>query len=172
MLVSALATAPNTCRPPLAVSTLPTRTSIVTFALFAAADERRVPADSDRCCCRSCWLVRGCISKLLADPQRMVAQCLRAPTGVSRQQVLQYASGDAIGHQGGQMSLQLVQRRCRSAARWPTNARLDAIAGGASKPGKRHRHPAKQRRDVVSPPVLTGGIFRCWPSSMAAAALG
>ena len=28
MLVSALATAPNTCRPPLAVSTLPTRTSM------------------------------------------------------------------------------------------------------------------------------------------------
>ena len=54
----------------------------VTFALFAAADERRIHADSDQCC-RSCWLVRGCNSKLRADPQRMVAQCLRAPTGVN-----------------------------------------------------------------------------------------
>jgi hypothetical protein len=68
----------------------------VTFARFTAADERRIHADSDRCC-RSCWLVRGCSSKLLADPQRMVAQCLRAPTGVNGQQVLQYARSDAIG---------------------------------------------------------------------------
>ena len=51
----------------------------VPFTLFAAADERRIHADSDRCCCcRSCRLVRGRSSKLLADPQGMVAQCLRA----------------------------------------------------------------------------------------------
>ena len=125
----------------------------VTFALFAAADERRIHADSDHCC-RSCWLVRGCTSNLRADPQRMVAQCLRAETGVNGQQVLQYARSDAIGHQGGKVGLQLVQLRCRSATRWPTDARLDAIAGGASKPGKRHRHCAKQRCDVVSAPVL------------------
>jgi hypothetical protein len=52
------------------------------------------------------------------------------------------------------MSPQLVQLRCRSAARWPTNARLDAIAGGASKPRKPHSHFAKQRPDAVSTPVL------------------
>jgi transcriptional regulator GlxA family with amidase domain len=52
------------------------------------------------------------------------------------------------------MGLQLVHLKCRSATRWPTNARLNALAGGASKPRKRHRHRAKQRRDVVSPPVL------------------
>jgi hypothetical protein len=84
----------------------------------------------------------------------MVAQCLRAPTGVNRQQVLQYAGGDAIGHPRGKMSLQLVQRGCRSAARWPTNARRDAIAGGASKPRKRHSHFAKQRPDAVSTLVI------------------
>ena len=125
----------------------------VTFALFAAADERRIHADSDHCC-RSCWLVRGCTSKLRADPQRMVAQCLRAPTGVNGQQVLQGARSDAIGHQGGKAGLQFVQLRCRSATRWPTDARLDAIAGDASKPGKRHRHCAKRRCDVMSAPVL------------------
>ena len=54
----------------------------VTFALFAAADERRIHADSDQCC-RSCWLASGCNSKLRADPQRMVAQCLRAPASVN-----------------------------------------------------------------------------------------
>ena len=52
------------------------------------------------------------------------------------------------------MSLQLVQVRRRSAARWPIDVRLDAIAGGASKPRKPHSHFAKQRRDAVSPPVL------------------
>jgi hypothetical protein len=52
------------------------------------------------------------------------------------------------------MSLQLVQLRRRSAARWPIDVRLDAIAGGASKLRKPHSHFAKQRRDAVSPPVL------------------
>ena len=106
----------------------------VTFALFAAADERRIHADSDQCC-RSCWLVSGCNSKLRADPQRMVAQCLRAPTGVNGQQVSQYARSDAIGHQGGKMGLQFVQLRGRSATRWPTDVRLNAIAGGTSNRG-------------------------------------
>ena len=84
----------------------------------------------------------------------MVAQCLRAPTGVNGQQMLQDARSDAIGHQGGKMGLQFVQLRCRSATRWPTDARLDAIAGDASKPGKRHRHCAKRRRYAMAPPVL------------------
>ena len=137
----------------------------VPFTLFAAADERRIHADSDRCCCRSCRLVRGRSSKLLADPQRMVAQCLRAPTGVNGQQVLQDASSDAIGHQGGKVSLQLVQLRCRSASRWPTHARLGAIAGRASKPGKPHRHFAEQRRDAVPPPVLQVAFSGAGPAT-------
>src|ERR1700733_16275306 len=65
-----------------------------------------------------------------------------------------FAPEPAIGHQGGKMSLQLVQLRRRSAARWPIDVRLNAIAGGASKQRKPHSHFAKQRRDAVSPPVL------------------
>src|ERR1700722_19413209 len=68
--------------------------------------------------------------------------------------MLQDTRSDAIGHQGGKMGLQFVQLRCRSATRWPTDARLDAIAGDASKPGKRHRHRAKRRRYAMAPPVL------------------
>jgi len=60
----------------------------VPCTLFAATDERRVHADSDRCCCGSRRLVLGRSSKLLADPQCMVAQCLRAPTSVNGPQVL------------------------------------------------------------------------------------
>ena len=77
----------------------------VPFTLFATTDERQIHADGDRCCCRSCRLVRGCSSKLLADPQRMVAQGLGASAGINGQQVLQDVSGDAIGHQGGKVSL-------------------------------------------------------------------
>ena len=91
MSVSALATAPNTCRPPLAVSTLPTRTSRCRSPSSRLRMNVEVHADGDRCCCcRSCRPVRGSSSEQLADPQRMVAQCLRAPTGVNGQQVLQY----------------------------------------------------------------------------------
>ena len=45
--------------------------------LFATTDERRIHADGDRCCRRSCRRVCGCSSKLLADPQRMAAQCVK-----------------------------------------------------------------------------------------------
>ena len=52
----------------------------VTFAL-AAADERRIHADSDHCC-RSCWLVRGCTSN--CAPIRSV--WLRNVSGPDRRQ--------------------------------------------------------------------------------------
>ena len=95
----------------------------------------------------------------------MVAQCLRAPTGVNGQQVLQDASGDAIGHQGGKVSLQLIQLRRRSASRWPTYARLGAMAGRAQKPGKPHHHFAEQRRDAVTPPVLQVALSGAAPAT-------
>jgi hypothetical protein len=95
----------------------------------------------------------------------MVAQCLRAPGGINWQQVLQDVSGDAIGHQGGKVSLQLVQLGCRSASRWPTNARFGAIAGNAQKPGKPHRHFAEQRRDAVPPPILQVAFSAAGPAT-------
>jgi hypothetical protein len=52
------------------------------------------------------------------------------------------------------MSLQLIQLRRRSASRWPTYARLGAVAGRAQKSGKPHRPFAEQRRDAVPTPVL------------------
>src|ERR1700722_6702171 len=44
--------------------------------------------------------------------------------------MLRDARSDAIGHQGGKRGLQFVLLWCRSATRWPNDARLDAIAGG------------------------------------------
>jgi hypothetical protein len=120
---------------------------------------------ADQCRVTQSTSLARSLTEPLADPHRMIAQCLRAPTGVNRQQVLQYASGDAIGHQGGKMSLQLVQLTCRSTARWPTDTRLDAIAGGASKPRKPHNHFAKQRPDAVSPPVLQVAFSAAGPAA-------
>jgi hypothetical protein len=40
------------------------------------------------------------------------------------------ARSDAKVIQAGRLGLQFVQLRCRKAALWPTDARLDAIAGG------------------------------------------
>jgi hypothetical protein len=137
----------------------------VPFTRFATADEGRIHADSDRSRCRRCWLVRARGPKLLADPQRMVAQCLGAPAGVNRQQVLQDAGCDAIAHQGGKVSLQLVQLWCRSASRWPTHTRLGVIAGRAQKPRKPHCHFAEQRRDAVPPPVLQVAFSAAGPAT-------
>jgi hypothetical protein len=89
----------------------------VAFAVFAAADEGRIQADAD--CCRRGRLIRHRIAQLLADPQRVAAQRLGALTGIDRQHVWQYLSGNPKGHQGGQSGLHLVQLRGRPAVRRP-----------------------------------------------------
>jgi hypothetical protein len=58
----------------------------VAFAVFAAADEGCIQADVDRCC-HGGRLIRHCIAELLADPQRVAAQRLRALPGIDRQHV-------------------------------------------------------------------------------------
>ena len=90
------------------------------FAVVAAADEGRVQGDGDRRR-RGRRLDRGGVAKLLADLERMAAQCLGALAGLHRQKMRQHASGDTIGHQGGKMRSQLVQLRCRPTMRWPAD---------------------------------------------------
>jgi hypothetical protein len=65
MSVSAFATAANTCRPPAAVSTLPTRTS----KWRSPSSRLRTKVDRD-CRCRGGWLICHCVAKPLADLQR------------------------------------------------------------------------------------------------------
>ena len=73
----------------------------------------------------------------------------------------------------GQVSLQLVQLRCRAAMQWPINSRLDTMASGTQKPGKPNRHFTEQRRDPMRPPVLhvaspaTGSAVRAKPPMVA-----
>ena len=123
--------------------------------LFPTSNEGRINADGDRCCRpRSCWLAGEPGRELLTDQQATPTECLRAPASIEGQQVLQYASSDAVGHEGGQVGLQLAQFRCRSATWRPSNARLSVVAGSTEKPGKPHRHFAEQGRDAVRPPIL------------------
>ena len=55
--------------------------------------------------------------KLLADLERMGAQCLGAHANIRRQKMRQHVGGDAKGHQGGEMGAQPqsnsgVDRQC------------------------------------------------------------
>jgi hypothetical protein len=88
MSISALVTAPNTCRrPPSSASSLNVAEADlkVAFAFFAAAVEGPTRGGSD--CRGGGWrLIRRCI----ADLQRIAAQCLGALPGLDRQQVSQY----------------------------------------------------------------------------------
>jgi hypothetical protein len=83
MSVSAFATAANTCRPPAAVSTLPTRT----FRWRSPSSRLRTKVEFqvERDCRYSGgWLFRRRIAKLLPDLQRMAAQRLRTLPSVDR----------------------------------------------------------------------------------------
>ena len=123
MSVSALATAPKTWRPPDSVSTLPTRTSRCRSPSSQLTDEGRIQGDHDRRGRRS-RLGRGTIPKRLAGPQerggaRSQGPFRRRPGTFAPAQ----SAAVTVGHQGGEMRLKLVQLRCRSAMRWPVDAR-------------------------------------------------
>jgi hypothetical protein len=84
----------------------------------------------------------------------MVAQCLGAPPGVDRQQVLQQVNRDPIRHQRGQLCLQLVQLRRRPTVRWPTDTGVATTAASTRQPGKPYPDLAEQGRDPMRSPTL------------------
>ena len=74
--------------------------------------------------------------QVLGDLEAAAAQRLRILADVHREQLPEQGSSRSIGHQGGEMGPQMIQRRGRSAMRWPADASLDLAAGGAMN-GKR-----------------------------------
>src|ERR1039457_4002234 len=76
----------------------------------------------------------------------MLAQCLRAFSSIDGKHLLKHARGDAIGHQGRQMRLELIQLWRRPAIQWPADTRLRGATCYAPEPGKAHRHLAEKRR--------------------------
>jgi hypothetical protein len=125
----------------------------VSFSIVAAADERRVQGDGNRR--RRGWrLDCGGVTKLPTKFKRMGTQGLVTLPRLHRQQMDEYASGDAIGHEGRKMRPQLVQFRRRPTMRRPADTTLGVTAAGAAKSREPHRHRAEQRRNLMNPPVL------------------
>src|ERR1700677_2727799 len=153
MAVSLFATAPNTCRPPQGVSTLPTRTS----RQRSLAWRLRMKLESKLMLIarlRGRRLGQGRVAKLLADFQRMMAKCFRARAGLNRQKMPQHTRGDAIAHQSGKMRLKLIQLWLRPAMRGPTHARLNPATASTKPSREPHRHSTEQSRDLMRSPVL------------------
>ena len=71
-----------------------------------------------------------------------------------REHLFQYVSGCPIGYQGSQVSLKLIQLRCRPAMRQPVDPNLDRTKRGAAKSGKLHRDLTEERGYRMIPVVL------------------
>ncbi|HUB47171.1 MAG TPA: hypothetical protein VMB73_19480, partial [Acetobacteraceae bacterium] len=145
----------------------------VTF--LAATNECRVCGDGDahgyryRLGCRD-------VTKLLADLERMGAQCLGAHANIRRQKMRQHVGGDTKGHQRGEMGAQPIQLRRRSTMRWPSDTALDVTAVDATKPRQRYRHLAEWCREQTASPAVdvtpTPARRTLWPPSRKISRLG
>ena len=98
--------------------------------------------------------IRGMIPKRRAGCQGAAAHGLFVVAGADREHLLQHVSGRPIGHQGGQVSLKLIQLRCRPAMRRPVDPNLDRTTRGAAKSGKPHRDLTEERGYRMIPVVL------------------
>ena len=138
----------------------------VTF--LAATNECRVHSDGDADGCRY-RLGRWHVTKLLADLERVGAQCLGAQANVRRQKMPQHVGGDTKRHQGGEMGAQPIQLRRRSTMRWPSDAALDVTAADATKPRQLYRHLAEWCRERMASPAVdvtpTPTRRTLWPPS-------
>src|SRR3954452_14557171 len=152
--VSALATAPKTCRPPVSVSTLPTRTSRCRSPSSQLRMNVEVQAHRNRRHRRFRLGHGSIIPKRLADFQGMTAQGFRVLRGIDRKHLLQHVSGHPVRHQGREMRLKLVQFRGRAAVRGPSDASLDRATPSTAKTRKPNHDLAKMRRDRMVPVIL------------------
>ena len=114
-------------------------------------------------------LGRWHVTKLLADLERVGAQCLGAHANVRRQKMPQHVGGDTKGHQGGEMGAQPIQLRRRSTMRWPSDTALDVTAADATKPRQLYRHLAEWCREQMASPAVdvtpTTTRRTLWPPS-------
>ncbi len=135
-------------------------------ALFTAADERRVHAGGDR---RrgGCGRDHRALPQLFAERQGVATKGLVTLAGVDGEQLLQHIRRRAIGHQRGEVSLQLIELGRRLAVQRPVNTALDPVAGDAAEPRQPNGHLAEQRCDPMLPVILhvTGAAAgaAAWP---------
>ena len=152
--VSVFATAPKTCRRPVAVSTLPIRTS----RCRSPSSQLRMKVESKVTTIASAPVGGGFIAagarQRLGDLEGMAAQGLRIRAGVHREHLPQHLGGRPIGHQGGELRPQPIQLRGRADVRRPVHACLGHAASGTAEAGQPDRDLAEQRGDRVLAIVL------------------
>jgi len=153
MSVWVLATAPKTYRPPVSVSTLPTRTS----RCRSPSSQLRMNVES-RVTATAAAAISGPATASIRSVAPIFRVCRRTVSGIlsgiNREYLLQHVSGHPVRHIGGEMRLKLVEFRRRAAMRRPSNASLDRATPSTAKTGKTHRDLAKMRRDSVVPVVV------------------
>jgi hypothetical protein len=125
----------------------------VTFGVTATPDEGGIQGDRNRRC-RCFRPDRGTIPKCGTGSQGVATHGLFVFVGADREHLLQYVSRRPIGHQGGQVSLKLIQFRCRSAMRWPVDPNLNPTTHSTAKPGQPHRDLTEQRGYHMTPVIL------------------
>lgn len=125
----------------------------MTFSVLATLDEGGIQSDRDRRR-RRFRRINGAIPKRRAGSQGAATHGLFVVADADGKHLLQHVSGRPIGHQGGQMSLELIQLRCRPAMRRPVNPDLDRTTRGAAKSGKPHRDLTEERGYRMIPVVF------------------
>ena len=123
------------------------------LALLAAADEGRVQRQGDR---RGggCRFERGGVAQFLAELQGAATHAFVADPGIDRQKVLEHAGRDPIGHEGGQVGLELIELGRRSAARWPVDSGLHRAATGTAEAWQTDGDLAEQGGDLARAVIL------------------
>ena len=77
-----------------------------------------------------------------------------ADPGIDRQKVPEHAGRDPIGHEGGQVGLELIELRRRSAARWPLDSGLHRAATGTAEAWQTQRDLAERGGDLARAVIL------------------
>jgi hypothetical protein len=74
-----------------------------------------------------------------------------ADPGIDRQKQLEHAGRDPIGHEDGQVGLELIELGRRSAARWPVDSGLHRAAAGTAEAWQANSDLAEQAGDRNRP---------------------
>jgi hypothetical protein len=134
------------------------------LVLLAAADEGRVQRQGNR---RDggCRIERGGVAHRLAELQGAAAHAFVADPGIDRQKVPEHAGRDLIGHEGGQVGLEQIELRRRSAARWPLDSGLHRAATGTAETWQTDGDLAVRGGDLARAVILDLAHRRARPTA-------
>jgi hypothetical protein len=85
--------------------------------------------------------------------------------GIDRQKQLEQTGGDPVGHEGGQVGLELIELGRRSAAHWPVDSGLHRAAAGTAEAWQADSDLAEQGGDLARAVVLELTHCRARPAA-------